>query len=163
MRRSLPLFVSAIAMMATLVACGGGADSGDAADAASAYPDGAIVIQPVGNEMRYAQTEFTVEAGQEVTVVFENTATSPAMQHNVLILNTDSDEDAERVGIAGMTAGAEAEYVPDDPAVFAYTPMSLPGQTVQVTFTAPTEPGRYRYICTFPGHYSLMQGVMIVT
>ncbi|MEO1728903.1 MAG: plastocyanin/azurin family copper-binding protein [Bacteroidota bacterium] len=111
--------------------------------------------------MRYAQTEFTVDAGQEVTVVFENTATSPAMQHNVLILNSDNDEDVERVGIAGMTAG-DNDYVPDDPAVFAYTPMSQPGETAQVTFTAPTEPGRYRYICTFPGHYSIMQGVMIV-
>ncbi|MEL7362531.1 MAG: plastocyanin/azurin family copper-binding protein [Bacteroidota bacterium] len=158
MQRAL-LFLFSAVLAATLAACGGGADSSEAAG--GDYPDGAIVIQPVGNEMRYAQTEFTVDAGQEVTVVFENTATSPAMQHNVLILNSDNDEDVERVGIAGMTAGDNG-YVPDDPAVFAYTPMSQPGQTVQVTFTAPTEPGRYRYICTFPGHYSIMQGVMIV-
>ncbi|MEM6782621.1 MAG: plastocyanin/azurin family copper-binding protein [Bacteroidota bacterium] len=156
MQRALLFLISAV-LVAALAACGGGADSGD-----GAYPDGAIVIQPVGNEMRYAQTEFTVDAGQEVTVVFENTATSPAMQHNVLILNTDNDDDVDRVGIAGMTAGA-TDYVPDDPAVFVSTPMSQPGQTVQVTFSAPTEPGRYRYICTFPGHYSVMQGVMIVT
>ncbi len=29
-------------------------------------------------------------------------------------------------------------------------------------FTAPTTPGRYEYICTFPGHWQLMRGVMTV-
>ncbi|MEM7788496.1 MAG: plastocyanin/azurin family copper-binding protein [Bacteroidota bacterium] len=121
-----------------------------------------VTIQPVGNEMRYAQTEFTVGVGEEVTVVFENVATSAAMEHNVVVLASDSDADADRVGIAALSA-ADQDYVPDDPAILAATAMSAPGETVQVTFTAPTEPGRYRYICTYPGHYALMQGVMIVT
>lgn len=146
-----------------LAACGGEAsDQETAASEAAALSEGEILIQPIGNEMRYEQTEFTVEAGQEVTIVFENLATSPAMQHNVVVLTSDDDEDANRVGREGMAAGAAAEYVPDDPAVLAYTSMAQPGETVRVTFTAPSEPGRYRYICTFPGHYALMQGTMIV-
>ncbi len=48
-------------------------------------------------------------------------------------------------------------------AILAHTPMSTPGETVQVTFTAPSEPGTYRYICTYPGHYVMMQGTMTVT
>ncbi|MCH8962102.1 MAG: hypothetical protein IH820_12455 [Bacteroidetes bacterium] len=31
-----------------------------------------------------------------------------------------------------------------------------------LTFTAPTEPGDYPYVCTFPGHWRTMQGVMQV-
>lgn len=136
-------FAFALAALA-LSACGGGES---------------VTLQPVGNEMRYAQTEFTVRAGEEVEIVFENVATSSAMKHNVVVLDSDDDAVVERVGLA---AAPETDYVPDDPAVLAATPMSDPGETVRVTFTAPTEPGRYRYICTYPGHYILMQGTMIV-
>ncbi|MEM0963683.1 MAG: plastocyanin/azurin family copper-binding protein [Bacteroidota bacterium] len=146
-RRSF-LSLGALLLVLALSACGGG--------------DGTITIQPVGNEMRYAQTEFTVSAGEPVTLVFENTADSPAMIHNIVVLNSDDTEDVDRVGIAAISA-ADTDFVPDDPAILAHTALSNPGETVQVTFTAPAEPGRYRYICTYPGHYALMQGTMIVT
>ncbi|MEM1041047.1 MAG: plastocyanin/azurin family copper-binding protein [Bacteroidota bacterium] len=148
----------------SLAACGGDAAETDAADTgAVSYSENAIVIRPVGNEMRYAQTEFTVEAGQEVELVFENIATSPVMQHNIVLLNTDDQAAVDRVGQAALAVGAAGAYVPDDPAVLASTSVSGPGETVSVTFTAPSEPGRYRYLCTYPGHYALMQGTMIVT
>lgn len=145
-----------------LVACGGSADGNGAADGGTTGSD-EIVIQPVGDEMRFEQTEFSVEAGQEVTIVFENTATSPAMQHNVVVLTSDDDADVNRVGQEALAAGEANEYIPDDDAVLAYTPLAQPGETVRVTFTAPSEPGSYRYICTFPGHYMVMQGTMNVT
>ncbi|MEM6326399.1 MAG: plastocyanin/azurin family copper-binding protein [Bacteroidota bacterium] len=135
-----------IALALIVSACGGGET---------------VTILPAGNEMRYQQTEFTVGAGEEVTIIFQNTATSPAMQHNVVVLTTDDQAAVDRVGVAAISA-AETDYVPADPAVLAHTPMSAPGETVEVTFTAPSEPGRYRYLCTFPGHYTAMQGVMIV-
>jgi plastocyanin len=41
--------------------------------------------------------------------------------------------------------------------------MAGPGETVQVTFTAPSKPGKYPYLCTFSGHYQAgMKGVLIV-
>ncbi|MEP0546912.1 MAG: plastocyanin/azurin family copper-binding protein [Rhodothermales bacterium] len=138
----LPLFALVLA------ACGGGPAE--------------VTIQPVDNEMKYAQTSFTVEAGQEVTIVFENTATSEAMHHNVVVLTSNDDEVANRVGQAAMTA-VDTDYIPNDPAILAHTPMSAPGETVRVSFTAPSEPGTYRYICTYPGHYVMMQGTMTVT
>lgn len=119
-----------------------------------------VVITPVGNEMRYEVTEFTVQAGQEVKIVFRNTATSPAMHHNVVVLQ--DQESIERVGMAALEAGEANEYIPEDDAIIAHTPMSAPGETVEVTFTAPEEPGDYPFICTFPGHYMLMQGTMHV-
>lgn len=133
-----------------------------AASTSDAVADGEVLIKPVGNEMRFEQTSFTVEAGQEVTLTFENVATSPAMQHNVVILNSDDDADVNRVGQAAISAGAASDFVPEDAAVLAYTPLAQPGETVEVTFTAPSEPGAYRYICTFPGHYMVMQGTMTV-
>jgi len=160
--RILSLFV-AVAVLATATGCGGGdgSSSADAADTASSSAVTEITLQPVGNQMEYKQTEFTVPAGEEITVTFENTATSPAMEHNVVVLTSNEDAVVDRVGQAAMGAG-DSEYVPDDEAVLAATDMAAPGGTVSVTFTAPSEPGTYRYICTFPGHYTVMQGTMTV-
>lgn len=120
-----------------------------------------MTITPVGNKMEFEQTEFTVKAGSEITLTFENTATSPAMEHNVVLLTDNSGATINRVGQAAMGAAANA-YVPEDKAVPAATGLAKPGETVTLTFTAPSEPGEYAYICTFPGHYAMMQGTMVV-
>jgi len=121
-----------------------------------------IVLEPEGNQMTYATTEFTVEPGAKVRLVFENTADSPAMIHNVVLLATSDDAVVQKVGPAGASAGASADYVPDHDAVLAATEVAKPGETVEVTFTAPDEPGAYTYLCTYPGHWATMQGTMRV-
>ena len=78
-----------------------------------------------------------------------------------MILRSNSDGIVDRVGQAGLMAGPP-DYVPEDDAIIAYTEMAAPGETVSMTFTAPSEPGEYRYICTYPGHYGVMQGMMVV-
>jgi azurin len=119
-----------------------------------------ITITPVGNEMRFEQTEISATAGETLRIVFNNTASSPAMSHNVLFVTDASEINA--VGQAAMDA-ADRDYIPDHPAVIASTPMAAPGERVEMTFTVPEEPGDYPYICTFPGHYMMMQGTMRVT
>ena len=156
------------------VGCGGETSSTDsptatdatATDAPSATEtssDGVqeVVIQPVGDQLKYAQEEFTVKAGAQVKLVMDNIATLEAMQHNIVILAPGTD--INTVGVAAMQAGPENDYVPaDDESVLFYTAIAKPGEKTMVEFTAPTEPGEYPFICTFPGHYSLMKGVMIV-
>jgi azurin len=117
-----------------------------------------VVITADGNKMAFATTEFSVKAGQEVRLIFDNTATSPAMKHNVVIVL--SNDAIKRVGQAALS---EQDYVPDDEAIVAYTALADPGETVEVTFTAPETPGDHPFICTFPGHYMSMQGIMKVT
>lgn len=155
-----------------LAACGGGSGDGEGASSEgsgqSASGGGGaaqtVTLHPKGNQMKYEETEFTVPADTEVELVFENTATSPSMQHNVLLLNEPpSQEIFKEVGQAGVQAGASNEYEPDHEAVLAATPISKPGETVSVTFTTPSEPGEYGYVCTYPGHWAMMQGTMKVT
>jgi azurin len=112
--------------------------------------------------MRFAVTEFTVAPGQEVHLVLNNTATSPAMRHNVVVLQADTDVAA--FGGAAATA-TETDFIPPamESSVIAHTPMSNPGQTVEVTFTAPSTTGDYPFICSFPGHFATMRGTMHVT
>ena len=120
-----------------------------------------VVVEPVGNQLLFAQDELTAQAGQQVTIVFKNTATSPAMEHNVVLLNANDEATINRVGQAALSAGDNA-YVPEDDAILAASPLAKPGETVEFTFTAPSEPGQYKYICTFPGHYAMMRGTLTV-
>jgi azurin len=154
-----------------LAACGGGdtsdagsnaADSGESTTQQSGEVDREITLQPQGNQIAYATTELTAQAGETVRLVFENTADSPAMVHNVLLLNTNDEEVIQRVGTASQAAGEAEGYVPDDDAIIAYTPLAQPGETVEMTFTAPEEPGEYTYLCTYPGHWAIMQGTLTV-
>ncbi|MFP4229118.1 MAG: plastocyanin/azurin family copper-binding protein [Salinivenus sp.] len=155
-----------------LAACGGGSDSSDSSSDSesggsgetegSDVSDGTVTLHPKGNEMEFEETEFTVPPGEEIELVFENTASSPSMKHNVVILDSTEDEVFERVGKAGSKAGAEEDYVTDDDAILAHTPMSDPGETVSVTFTTPDEEGEYGYVCTYPGHWATMRGTMRV-
>jgi azurin len=165
-------FVVALAFV--LIGCGGSDSSSDSAATASsseanteqAAPSGevdqTITIQPQGNQMEYKQTEFTVAPGETVRLVFENVATSPSMVHNVVLINSTDDSVFQRVGEGGTRAGSSNEYIPDDDAIIAHTPVAQPGETVEVTFTVPESTGDYGYLCTFPGHWATMQGTMKV-
>lgn len=176
----LPLFTLVLGLF--LAACGDGSTTNEpttvqepddteapattpapADEPAVAYdgPAFEMTITPVGNQMLFEQTEFEVQPGQTVRITFENTATTPAMTHNVVFVR--SQEDIEPVGQAALTA-ADTEYIPasEENRILAYTPLAEPGETVTVEFTAPSTPGDYPYICTFPGHYMMMQGTMTV-
>ena len=116
-----------------------------------------ITIQPDGNKMGYLTTEFTVKAGESIRLVMDNTATIEVMKHNVVILNNES-----KINEVGTQALTVPNYIPDNPAIIAATPMADAGAQTEVTFTAPSTPGEYVFICTYPGHYMMMKGKMIV-
>lgn len=137
------------------------AEASPAHDKSDAPPT-VVVIKPEGNQMKYATTEFTVKPGQEMRLVFANTADNPAMIHNVVLLTTSDNTVVREVGQAGASAGASANYVPDHDAILAATDVADPGETVEVTFTAPKKPTEYTCLCTYPGHWATMQGAMRV-
>ena len=53
-------------------------------------------------------------------------------------------------------------YVPDSKDVLVFTDMVNPKAETTIHFTAPLEKGVYPYLCTFPGHWMVMNGVMKV-
>ncbi len=117
-------------------------------------------IGTVGDTMAYDTTTFAVRAGQKVHVILKNNGTTPAMHHNWVLVKPGKEDD---VAAAGMAAGEAANFVKaGDPDIIANTPLSTPGGTVEVTFTAPAA-GKYPYICTYPGHYKTMKGTLEVT
>jgi len=120
-----------------------------------------IQIRTIQNEMKYDLDEFVVEAGTQVTLVFEN---NDFMQHNLLLLQKGS---LEKVGAAADKMaqdpkGADNNYIPKMPEVLNATALVSPGEKATLSFTAPSTPGEYPFVCTFPGHWRIMRGVMVV-
>jgi len=46
--------------------------------------------------------------------------------------------------------------------IVSHSALAYPGDTVEWTFVVPP-PGTYPYICTFSGHFTMMQGRLIST
>ena len=130
---------------------------------ASAVPEAAkkveLEIASVGDTMFYDKKTLTVPTGAEVHLTMKNNGKLPIMVHNWVLVKKGTEA---AVALAGLEKAPDAGYVVPSPDVLAYTPMAPPGKTVEVTFTAPA-PGAYPYICTFPGHYVVMKGVLTVT
>jgi putative membrane-bound dehydrogenase-like protein len=120
-----------------------------------------IRIKVIKNEMKYDLKSFTVEAGKPVEIIFEN---PDFMQHNLLIIKpgTLQTVGAAADKLAQDSKGAEMNYIPNIPEILFSTKLVNPQQTVRLQFTAPKEVGDYPYVCTFPGHWSLMNGIMNV-
>jgi putative membrane-bound dehydrogenase-like protein len=132
-------------------------------DETTASTPGATIIKlkVIKNQMKYDLKTFTVEAGKPIEIVFEN---PDFMQHNLVIAQIGSLETLGKAAdkIAGDPKGSEKNYVPEIPEVLFATKLVNPQQTVTLRFTAPVKTGDYPYVCTFPGHWSIMNGVMKV-
>ena len=116
------------------------------------------VVVTARNAMRYETLRLEAPEGSTIRLVLDNrTTTSPSMLHNAVVLRPGADVDA----IGREAAGLE-DFVPDDPAVIAATPIARPGGRTAVVFTMPP-PGAYPFVCTYPGHYQFMQGELVST
>jgi putative heme-binding domain-containing protein len=112
-------------------------------------------------QMFFDKVLLVAEAGKPVELVFRN---SDAMPHNfVLTLPGALDEIGAAAEKMPPTADAQGRtYVPASPKILQATKMVNPEEAVRLRFTAPSEPGEYPYVCTFPGHWQRMRGVLKV-
>ena len=120
-----------------------------------------VNIEAIADRMIYDIKRFDVPAGTPVRIRLTN---RDSMPHNLLVCKPGS---MRRVGITAdnMGTGPDAvakNYVPEMKEILHVLAMVEPGETDEVLFVAPTRPGRYPYVCTFPGHWPMMNGVMTV-
>jgi azurin len=120
-----------------------------------------ITINCVRERMLFDKTEFSVKAGQSVSLVFNNPDATP---HNLAICQPGS---VEEIGLAGNEMakdpeGMKKDYIPVTDKILYHTKLLNPNSTETLRFTSPTKPGDYPYVCTFPGHWVIMRGVMKV-
>ena len=122
-------------------------------------------ITVTGNDtMKFDLKSFEVKAGETVELTFKNVGKIPkiAMGHNLVVLKKGIS--AVAFGQKAMGAGANAtNALPDSVKgdTIASTKLLGPDESETITFKAP-KAGDYEYVCTFPGHFALMRGVMKV-
>lgn len=117
-----------------------------------------------GNDlMQFNKSELRAKAGAKVKLTLRHIGKldKQVMGHNVVILKKTANP--EDFAAAAATA-RDNGYIPADMEnqIIAHTAMIGGGQTDSVEFTAPTEPGEYEFLCSFPGHFQLMRGKFIV-
>jgi plastocyanin len=120
-----------------------------------------VEITAVPERMLFDVKRFVVKPGQPVRLIFAN---PDAMQHNLVIVKPGA---LEEVGLAGNEMakdpdGIKKDFVPSSEKVLHATKLINQHETTTLRFAAPTEPGEYPYVCTFPGHWVIMNGVMEV-
>lgn len=126
---------------------------------------GARTIEIVsGDDMKYDKTTIEAKPGEQIRIRLTPKGTMPkiAMSHNVVVLKLGTDPAA--FVAAGATARATDYIAPDKKVqVIASTPLAGNGESVEITFKVPAAPGRYPYVCTFPGHFAGgMKGTLVV-
>lgn len=138
----------------------GESEGGEKAEAAGEAKD---IKLEVGDTIKYSTDRLEVASGSTVNLTIEHTGKLPkeAMGHNFVLLKQGTDKAA--FANAAMAAMATA-YIPDamKDSVLANTKVVGGGESDTISFTAPA-PGEYDFICTFPGHYTNMQGKLVVT
>ena len=120
-----------------------------------------IRIEALPEQLLFDVKWFVVEAGKPVQIVLSNPDTMP---HNLVVGQPGSLKEIGTVG-GSMAQPADPDakaFVPDSPLVLQATRLVRTGETERLAFTAPSSPGEYVYVCTFPGHWLRMYGVMLV-
>lgn len=151
------------------VACNDGSKSGeetktteagqDTTSAATSTPSSSAsnTIEITANDqLKFDKIELRVKANEKVTLTLKNIGTMPkeSMGHNFVLLKDGTD-----LAAFATSAISAPEHVPaNNPAVVAHTKVLGPGESDTIEFTVPA--GSYTFICSFPGHYMSMTGVL---
>ncbi len=110
--------------------------------------------------MRFDKNMLLVQSGQKITLTLNHTGKmdKSIMGHNFVLLKKDVDviAFAEKAVLAKNN-----EYIPEGDEVIVYTKLLGGGESDTITFDAP-EKGYYTFLCTFPGHWGLMKGKLVV-
>jgi azurin len=149
-----------------VIACNGGdktqeepktTEAGKDTTAATQQPSQPTVIELTANDqLKFDKIELHVKANEKVTLTLKNVGTMPkeAMGHNFILLKDGTDLSA-----FATSAISVPDHIPaNNPAIITHTKLLGPGESDTIEFTVPA--GTYTYICSFPGHYMTMTGVL---
>lgn len=124
--------------------------------------DGARKVRVVtASNLSYETRSLRVKAGEALQLTLVNPDVVP---HNWVLVQPGSEK---RVGelanrLIADPLGVVRHYVPESEDVIVYTDVVEPKKEMAIHFRAPEKPGRYPYMCTFPGHWMVMVGELIV-
>jgi len=111
-------------------------------------------------QMKYDQAEIKAKAGIPIELIFKN---PDLLQHNVLILKPGTKDKVGALADAMLTDpdALKKHYVPSSTDILHSTKLVNPAGSETLKFTI-KEAGDYPIICTFPGHWRLMNAILKV-
>jgi putative heme-binding domain-containing protein len=120
-----------------------------------------IRIGTVFEKMSFDKDVVVVRAGKPVEFLLDN---SDLMPHNFVITQPGALEEIGMISEASAQdpAFAARQFVPKSGKVLAASKLLQPRDTQRLSFNAPTQPGVYPYVCTYPGHWRRMYGALYV-
>ncbi|WP_159991861.1 azurin [Pelistega ratti] len=124
------------------------------------------VVVESNDAMQFNTKEIAIsKACSSFEIELKHTGSMPkaAMGHNIVIGKT---ADMQGILTDGMAAGADKDYVKEgDERVIAHSALIGGGESTKFTVdTAKLEKGGdYEFVCSFPGHASIMKGAVKVT
>ena len=107
--------------------------------------------------LKYDVEVFEVKAGSKIRLVFNN---NDDMTHNVVVVLPGTGDEVGNLALNLGLKGSEMNYVPNSPKVLFHTGLLEPDSSESIYFIAPTKPGEYVFLCTYPGHASVMRGIL---
>jgi len=109
------------------------------------------------DQLKFDKIELHVKANETVKLTLKNIGTMPkeSMGHNFVLLKDGTD----LASFAAEAVGAPENVPQNNAAVITHTKILGPGESETIEFKVPA--GSYTYICSFPGHYLTMTGVLI--
>lgn len=136
------------------------APSEEAAEEATEEAASNVVELTGSDTMQFNTKEIRVKSGGQTTVNLTHIGALPAasMGHNFVLLKKGVDMTAFATK---ANSASDNGYIPKGDEVIAHTKIVGGGESTSVTFDTP-EPGTYQFLCTFPGHYALMNGTFVV-
>jgi azurin len=111
--------------------------------------------------LKFDTARIEAKAGEKVIFVFPNDDSS-GMMHNLAIITPGSIQTVLDAAVAMGAAGLKKNFIPEVPELLASTPQVAQGMKYTLYFSVPEEPGNYHFICTYPGHGLIMQGIFAV-
>jgi putative heme-binding domain-containing protein len=125
-----------------------------------------VTVSCIPERMLFTVDRFIVAPGQAVKLVFTN---PDATDHNLVIVKPDALVDVGTAAneMARDPKNANSDFIPADKRHLILHATPMVGETRRqevavLRFTAPTDPGVYPFLCTFPGHWVVMKGDMVV-
>jgi azurin len=129
-----------------------------------AAPPPVKVEVTVNDQIRYSTKKLEGKVGVPMEITLKHIGKIPkaSMSHNLVILKPGS-----MVAMISAKCGQAKDnnYIATDAetkaAILAFAPQLGPGESHVIKFT-PKEAGEYPFLCTFPGHFGEMNGVISV-
>ncbi len=121
-------------------------------------PDLILEIEAVAG-MLFDKRVLRADAGAKIKLVFNN---PDDMVHNLILVQPGTADEVAELALNLGLKGEEMGFIPESDDIIAYTGLLRPNSNDVIYFEAPTKPGRYQYVCTFPAHAATMRGVLIV-